>query len=95
MMASVHKDPGDWFALSGTCECDGETRTVSISALGVEGCTIESEHVWSAELDFVHLVIAGSTEMNGRIVRVVGKRAEVRFFGQLHPAAVARLAGPA
>ncbi len=94
-MASVYEDLGDWFALSGTCECDGETRAVSISALGVDGCIIESEQVWSAELDFVHLVIAGDTQMNGKIVRVVGKRAEVRFFGQLHPAAITRLAGPA
>jgi len=91
MMATAFDEQRDWLALPGRCECDGAGKAVSIVGLGIEGCTLEADEVWPAAHDFVHLDIAGTMAMNGRITRVVGRRAEVRFFGQLHPAAIAKL----
>lgn len=92
-MATVLDDRRNWTALPGQCQCDGASTAVTVTALGVEGCTIEAEEVWPAAYDFVHLDIAGTLAMNGKVVRVSGRRAEVRFFGQVHPAAIAKLIG--
>jgi hypothetical protein len=90
-MATQPQSSRELAALPGRCECDGESMAVTVTRLGVEGCSLVADGVWSAEDDFVHLEIAGTLSMNGRLVRIAGQRAEVRFFGQLHPAAIAKL----
>lgn len=90
-MASVLREGRDWTALQGHCQCDTASMAVTVTNLGIDGCVIEADEVWPSAHDFVHLQIAGTITMNGKIVRVVGRRAEVRFFGQLHPAAIAKL----
>ena len=65
-------------------QADAALRSV-IDRLTPEGCTAEAPGEWSGDLDFLRLTLAGQAEINGRVVQHDGKRAEIRFFGQIHP----------
>lgn len=67
------------------CEAAHGSFAVEIDRLTPEGCTAEAPAEWSGDLDFLRLTLAGQAEINGRVVQHDGKRAEIRFFGQIHP----------
>ncbi len=90
-MATAFDAHGERPALPGRCDCTGRARAVAITTLSPDGCVIEADDVWEEACDFVHLRIAGTVDMNGRLAWVRGRRAGMRFFGQIHPAAIAKL----
>jgi hypothetical protein len=90
-MATAFSDPRGLPLLPGLCDGDSGTVSVAISRLSVEGCVLEANDDWAGADDFVHLQIAGSIEMNGKLEWAQGRRAQMRFFGQVHPAAIAKL----
>lgn len=90
-MASAFEDRRDRPALPGHCDCEGETVLVAVTRLTAEGCVLEANDDWHGAHDFVHLQIAGTIDMNGRLDWAQGRRAQMRFFGQVHPAAIVKL----
>lgn len=90
-MASAFKDRCNQPALPGQCRCDGAAKAVRITHLTSDGCVLQAGEDWDGAHDFLHLQIAGSIETNGKLEWVQGRRAQMRFFGQVHPAAIARL----
>ncbi|WAT16869.1 hypothetical protein OZN62_07905 [Aurantiacibacter sp. MUD11] len=90
-MASAFDDRRDIPAIAGACECEGARHAVAITRLTADGCMLEANDDWPGASDFVHLSIDGSIEMNGKLAWAQGRRAQLRFFGQVHPAAIAKL----
>ena len=70
--------------------CDLERRSfpVAISDITPDGCACEADCEWGVDCDFLHLRIAGSVEINGRVLWHEGRRASIGFFGQIHPAVI-------
>jgi hypothetical protein len=81
-------------AIDASCTLGRETFPVKVSALSCEGCRIEADCEWPAECEFLHLSLDG-VEINGCALHRKGKRAEIRFFGHIHPVVVDRLAAAA
>lgn len=75
-----------------SCTLGDATFPVRVSALSCEGCRIEAEGDWPSECDFLHLCLGGEIEINGRALRRTRRGLDIRFFGQIHPVAVDRLA---
>jgi hypothetical protein len=94
-MATAFANGGEAQVLDGQCDCEGSRFAVSISNLAAEGCELAADAEWPGATDFVRLQIDDSIVMNGKLVWVQGRRAQMRFFGQVHPAAIARLHGQA
>jgi phenylalanyl-tRNA synthetase beta subunit len=71
-------------------ECDPDRRSfpIAISDITPDGCSCEAECEWDQEFDFLHLTIAGQVEINGRVLRHKGRRCEIGFYGQIHPAVI-------
>lgn len=90
-MATAFENRREAPALPGLCDCEGDSFPVAITHLGAEGCVLEANDDWAGAADFVHLQIAGTIDMNGRLEWAQGRRAQMRFFGQVHPAAIAKL----
>lgn len=90
-MATAFEDRRETSALPGRCDCEGETMAVAITRLTTEGCVLEANDDWAGAADFAHLQIANSIDMNGRLDWAQGRRAQMRFFGQVHPAAIRKL----
>ena len=90
-MATAFDTGGKAHVLAGQCDCEGHRHAVSIFQLCAEGCELEADVDWPGATDFVHLQIDNSIVMNGKLVWVRGRRAQMRFFGQIHPAAIAKL----
>lgn len=90
-MATAFDTGGEAHALAGQCDCEGHRYAVRILHLCAEGCEMEADFDWPGMADFVHLQIDNSIVMNGKLVRTQGRRAQMRFFGQIHPAAIAKL----
>ncbi|TIX48813.1 hypothetical protein [Alteraurantiacibacter aquimixticola] len=81
--------------IGGMCEMEGRRVPVALRDLTAEGCSAEADCDWECDADFLQLKIADSIEINGRVLQHKGRRAAIRFFGQLHPAAIERLAAQA
>lgn len=75
-----------------SCTLGAATFPVRVSALSCDGCRIEADADWPAECDFLHLCLGGEIEINGRALRRTSGGLDIRFFGQIHPVAVDRLA---
>ncbi len=90
-MATAYEDRRDTPALPGRCACEGESLAVAVTRLTADGCVLEANDDWAGAADFVHLQIANSIDMNGKLDWAQGRRAQMRFFGQVHPAAIAKL----
>jgi len=71
--------------LRALCEASQGSFPVEIGSLTPDGCTAEAPAEWAGDLDFLRLILAGQAEINGRVVHSEGCRAEIRFFGQIHP----------
>ena len=76
-----------------TCDCADARYALSLSDISCEGCQAEMADDWAEDFDFVHLVIDGRIAVNGRVAWREGRRAAIRFFGQIHPLVVSELAG--
>jgi hypothetical protein len=71
------------------CKAAQGTFPIEIEQLTPEGCTAQAAAEWEGDLDFLRLTLAGQAEINGRVVRHEGKVADIRFFGQISPLAIA------
>ena len=78
--------------LTGRCELDDASFAVAISNISCDGCSAEAECGWAEDCDFLHLRIDDRIEVNGRVLWHKGKRAGIRFFGQIHPQVIDELA---
>jgi|GEM_PF-1034416 len=90
-MATAFDDRRDVPAITGSSDCEGICSIVSITRLTSDGCMLEANDDWPGASDFLHLSIADSIEMNGKLEWAQGRRAQMRFFGQVHPAAITKL----
>ncbi len=72
----------------GHCDLDCRSVPISISDITPEGCLVEGLEDWDEDADFLHLRIADHIEINGRMLWHKGRRASIRFFGQIHPFAI-------
>ncbi len=90
-MATAFDNRCDDPAITGQCDCEGTSFAVRISQLCVDGCVLEADEDWVSAGDFLHVQIARSIEMNGRLAWAQGRRAQMHFFGQVHPAAISKL----
>ncbi|MEL1252137.1 hypothetical protein [Aurantiacibacter gilvus] len=90
-MATAFENRREQSALPGRCDCEGTSMAVAITCLTTEGCVLEANDDWAGVADFVHLQIASAIDMNGKLDWAQGRRAQMRFFGQVHPAAIAKL----
>ena len=79
-------------AIPGSCTMGQSTFPVKVSGLSCDGCRVEADSDWPEDCDFLHLSLGGEIEINGCAASCKGRRAEIRFFGQIHPVAVSRLA---
>jgi hypothetical protein len=72
--------------------CDIEQRSfpIAISDITPAGCLCEADADWDEDFDFLHLKIAELVEINGKVLWHDGHRAEISFFGQIHPVVVDR-----
>lgn len=82
-------------AIAASCTLGEATFPVRVSSLSCDGCRIEADGEWPAECEFLHLTLDGEVEINGCALRHKGKRADIRFFGQIHPVVIDRLAAVA
>lgn len=70
------------------CALDRHSFPIAISDITPDGCSCEGTCDWAEGGEFLHLTIAGSVEINGRVLRHRGRRADIAFFGQIHPAVI-------
>lgn len=70
------------------CDLDEASFGIAISDISCEGCLIEAGRTWDEDSEFLHLRIDGRIDVNGQMVWHEGKRAGIRFFGQIHPLVV-------
>jgi|GEM_PF-5672428 len=75
--------------LHGLCQTSQGAFVVDVSHLSPEGCTATAPAEWQDDFDFLGLTLEGKAEINGRVVRREGRLADIRFFGQLSPLAIA------
>ena len=75
-------------ALDALCQTEHGAFVVSVSDLSPEGCTATAAAAWEEEFEFLRLILAGSVEVNGRVLKRQGNAAEIRFFGQIHPCVI-------
>lgn len=78
--------------LNGLCDLGPARFPVAISEISCDGCSAEADCDWSEDCDFLRLKIADRIDINGRVLWHDGKRAAIRFYGQLHPVVIAELA---
>jgi len=74
--------------LDALCQTAQGAFVIAVSHLSPEGCTATAPAEWAEEFDFLRLTLAGSVEVNGRVSSKHGREAEIRFFGQIHPAVI-------
>ncbi len=74
--------------LSGQCDCGRSPFPINISDISCEGCWVEATGDWEAAHDFLHLTIDERIEINGKVISLDGRKAWIRFFGELHPTVV-------
>ena len=67
------------------CQTTQGAFPVAVSHLSPDGCTATAPAEWAEEFDFLRLTLAGSVEVNGRVQRLQGREAQIRFFGQISP----------
>lgn len=84
-MPATRKTVAKRTPLGALCDLDRRSFPVAISDISPDGCSCEAECGWDGDCDFLHLKIAGSVEINGRVLRHHGQRADIRFFGQINP----------
>lgn len=77
------------------CDLANASFDVAISDITIDGCSVEADCDWEADVDFLHLRIADRIDVNGRVLWQKGRRAGIGFFGQIHPAVIADLADAA
>ena len=70
------------------CELNQRRFPVTISEISSEGCVIEAADHELEPSEFLHLRIAGAMDVNGCTVWCQGRKAEIHFFGQIHPTAI-------
>ena len=72
--------------------CDIEQRSfpIAISDITPAGCLCEADVDWGEDFDFLHLKIADAVDINGKLLWHDGHRAEITFFGQIHPVVIDR-----
>lgn len=90
-MATAYENRFNSPVLPGHCEHEDSNIAVSITSLTSDGCVLNADDDFAGAIDFLHLTIDGSIEMNGKLTWAQGRRAEMRFFGQVHPAAIEKL----
>ena len=79
-------------AIGAQCDCDCRSFPVAISQISPDGCCAEVDGSWAGDDDFIHLTIAEKIEVNGCIAARRGRKATIRFFGQIHPHVIDQLA---
>ncbi len=75
-------------SIGGQCDLDRRSVAISISDITPEGCLVEGVEDWHEDAEFLHLKIADRIEINGRTLWHKGRRAGIRFFGQIHPCVI-------
>lgn len=70
------------------CRLNQRHFPVTISEISPDGCVIEAATDELEPSEFLHLRIAGTMDVNGCTVWCQGGRAEIHFFGQIHPHAI-------
>lgn len=70
------------------CVLNQRTFPVTVSEISCGGCVIEADAGELEQSDFLQLRIAGAMDVNGRVVWCNGSKAEIQFFGQIHPTAI-------
>jgi hypothetical protein len=70
------------------CVLNQRTFPVTVSEITCNGCLIEALGDELEPSDFLHLRIAGAMDVNGRTVWCKDRKAEIHFFGQIHPHAI-------
>ena len=81
--------PKSPIALGALCDIERHRFPVAISDISPDGCACEAELDWAGPGDFLHLRIADSVDINGRVLSRHGHTARIGFFGQIHPAVIA------
>jgi phenylalanyl-tRNA synthetase beta subunit len=76
-------------SLAALCACERDCFPVALSNITPDGCAAEAECDWDTLREFLHLRIADTVEINGRVIAHDGRRAQIGFFGQIHPAVIA------
>ena len=84
----ANKTNGKPGPIGARCDIERRSFAIALSDITPDGCSCEAEGEWDGECDFLHLTIADSVEINGRVLRHEGHRADIRFFGQIHPAVI-------
>ncbi len=74
--------------LNGRCDCGRVAFPIAIANISCDGCEVEASGDWEDAYDFLHLTIDERIEINGKIVSLDGRKASIRFFGELHPCVV-------
>lgn len=74
----------------GECACGTRSFPIAISDITPDGCCAIAEDDWGEDADFLRLTIAGSVQINGRVLQHRGHEARIAFFGQIHPAVIAQ-----
>ena len=77
--------------IGATCNCADTRFAISLSDISCEGCKAEASADWAEDCEFVQLRIDDRIDINGRISWHEGRRAGIRFFGQIHPAVIDQL----
>lgn len=70
------------------CDLDQRSFPVALSDITPDGCSCEADCDWEVDCEFLHLKIAETVDINGCVLARRGRRAQIRFFGQIHPAVI-------
>jgi len=81
--------------IAAQCEMDHRRFAIDISQITPDGCEAVAQAGWVAEDDFIALTIADRVAIKGKLAWCKGRKANIRFFGQLHPHVVRELASAA
>ena len=74
--------------IEGLCQTPQGAFVVAVSNLSPDGCTVTAPANWTEEFDFLHLTLAGVVEVNGRVQNMQGRKAAIRFYGQISPVVI-------
>ena len=78
--------------IAARCEIARDSFPIGISDITPDGCSVEADAEWDEDFEFIHLTIDGRVDVNGRVEWHKGRRAGIRFFGQIHPSVIDDLA---
>lgn len=72
------------------CDAGEGPFAIALRALEPDGCIAEAARGWRGDEAFVRIALPGGGMIAGQVEAAAGHEAQIRFFGQLHPAAIER-----